>query len=188
MSESSLHSQSQQATSAAVDAGLRAYMLRVYNLMALAVAFTGILSYLSISIPALAALALGPTRFVLFLGILGLGFMAPRLIFSQNSAMAQAAFWGYAALWGILIAPYFLIYTDTSIARSFFVTAGGIRRSQPVWIHHETQPSRAWRFLLDGVHRGVDRGASERLCVSIRWLPNPAGSWHCLVVLWHHCL
>ncbi|MCH9779980.1 MAG: Bax inhibitor-1 family protein, partial [Alphaproteobacteria bacterium] len=124
MSESSLHSQSQQATSAAVDAGLRAYMLRVYNLMALAVAFTGIVSYLSISIPALAALALGPTRFVLFLGILGLGFMAPRLIFSQNSAMAQAAFWGYAALWGILIAPYFLIYTDTSIARSFFVTAG----------------------------------------------------------------
>jgi hypothetical protein len=94
-----------------IDAGLRAYMLRVYNYMALGVAVTAIVTLFVAGNPALmATIALGPAKWVLFIGILGLGFMAPRLIFSGNAMMAHAAYWGYAVLWGILIAPMIALY------------------------------------------------------------------------------
>ncbi len=117
------YQKTQAAENAAVDAGLRSYMLRVYNLMALAVAFTGVVSFLTLSSPALFQLTLD-LRIVLLFGLLGLGWFAPRLIFSQNTALAQFAFWGYAAGWGLLMAPLFAIYTETSIVRAFMITSG----------------------------------------------------------------
>lgn len=109
---------------AGIDEGLRAYMLRVYNYMALGVAFTGVVALLVAMNPELmATIALGPARWVMFIGILGLGFMAPRLMFSGNALMAQGAFWLYAGLWGALIAPMFYFYTEASIVRVFFITA-----------------------------------------------------------------
>lgn len=101
---------------AAIDEGLRAYMLKVYNYMALGVAFTAIVTMVIASNVQLVALMAGPVKWVLFIGILGLGFLAPRLIFSGNSAVAHLCYWGYAALWGALMSP--MIY-------SFFQTAGG---------------------------------------------------------------
>ncbi len=47
---------------------------------------------------------------MLFAAIFGLGFFAPRLIFSGNSGAAHAAYWGYAALWGAFIAPVIAFY------------------------------------------------------------------------------
>ena len=94
-----------------VDAGLRSYMLRVYNYMALGVAVTAIVTLFVAGNPALmATIALGPAKWILFFGILGLGFMAPRIIFSGNAVMAHAAYWGYAALWGVFIAPMIALY------------------------------------------------------------------------------
>jgi len=109
---------------AGIDQGLRTYMLRVYNYMALGVAFTGVISLMVAMNPELMmTIAVGPARWVMFIGILGLGFMAPRLMFSGNAIVAQGAFWLYAALWGALIAPMFYIYTEASIVRVFFITA-----------------------------------------------------------------
>ena len=113
-----------QTEAAQVDIGLRDYMLRVYNYMALGVAFTGIVSLLVAMNPQIMqAVALGPFKWVLFIGILGLGFLSPRVIMSGNSAAAQACFWVYAAMWGALIAPMFYLYTGESIVRVFFITA-----------------------------------------------------------------
>jgi FtsH-binding integral membrane protein len=109
---------------AAIDEGLRKYMLRVYNYMALGVAFTGVVALLVAMNPEIMmTIALGPARWVMFIGILGLGFMAPRLMFGGSTVMAQGAFWLYAGLWGALIAPMFYIYTEASIVRVFFITA-----------------------------------------------------------------
>jgi hypothetical protein len=114
-----------QAEAALVDVGLREYMLRVYNYMALGVAFTGIVAMLVAMNPGvMQAIALGPFKWVLFLGILGLGFMAPRIMMTKNMMAAQASFWVYAAMWGALIAPMFFMYTQESIAKVFFITAG----------------------------------------------------------------
>jgi uncharacterized protein len=60
---------------------------------------------------------------VLFLGILGLGFFAPKVMMTKSIGAAHASFWVYAAMWGALIGPMFYIYTQGSIARAFFITA-----------------------------------------------------------------
>jgi FtsH-binding integral membrane protein len=113
-----------QAEAAAIDVGLRNYMLRVYNYMALGVAFTGIVSMLIAANPAvMQAIVGGPFVWVLFIGILGMGFVAPKIMMSKSIGAAQACFWVYAAMWGALIAPYFYMYTQGSIARAFFITA-----------------------------------------------------------------
>jgi hypothetical protein len=113
-----------RAYSADIDAGLRTYMLRVYNYMAMGVALTGIVAYAIALNPALMQnIALGPFKWVLFIGILGLGFFAPRIMFTGSSAMAHGAYWVYAGLWGALIAPMVYMYTGESIARVFFITA-----------------------------------------------------------------
>jgi len=113
------------AEAAQIDVGLRQYMLRVYNYMALGVAGTGIVALLvSMNPEVMQAIALGPMKWVLFIGILGLGFFAPKIMMTKSVGAAQMSFWVYAALWGALIAPMFYMYTQDSIARAFFITAG----------------------------------------------------------------
>ena len=113
-----------QADAATVDVGLRSYMLRVYNYMALGVALTGIIALIVAMNPALMqTIALGPLKWVLFIGIIGMGFMAPRLIMTGSTTTAQVAFWVYAAMWGALISPMFYLYTGDSMVRVFFITA-----------------------------------------------------------------
>lgn len=114
-----------QATYAEVDVGLRKYMLGVYNYMALGVAFTGIIALAVAMNPAIMqAVALGPFKWVLFGGIILTGFVAPRVITTGNMALAHGMFWIYAAAWGALLAPMFWIYTEASMVRVFFITAG----------------------------------------------------------------
>lgn len=112
-----------QAEAALIDVGLREYMLRVYNYMALGVAGTGIIAMLVGMSAELVQMVTGPVGWVLILGILGLGFFAPRIMISGNVGKAQLCFWVYAALWGALIGPYFAYYTQGSIAQAFFITS-----------------------------------------------------------------
>jgi uncharacterized protein len=113
-----------QAEAAEIDVGLRQYMLRVYNYMALGVALTGIVSMLVAMNPdIMVAIVGGPMLWVFFAGIIGMGFLAPRIMMSGSIVAGQACFWVYAAMWGALIAPYFYMYTQESIARVFFITS-----------------------------------------------------------------
>ena len=101
----------QGRTLAQVDEGLRSYMLRVYNYMGLGVALTAVLAlYLVNNQELMLTIAGGPMKWVLFAGVLGLGWFAPRLIMGGNAAVAHAAYWGYAALWGLLISPMIARY------------------------------------------------------------------------------
>ena len=115
-------------TAAEIDVGLRQYMLRVYNYMALGVAFTGIISLaLAMSPQLMATVALGPAKWLFFFSILGMGWFAPRIIMSGSSFAAQACFWVYAAMWGVLIAPMLFYYAAVQgapemVARAFFIT------------------------------------------------------------------
>ncbi|MFQ5467300.1 MAG: Bax inhibitor-1 family protein [Kiloniellaceae bacterium] len=113
-----------QAEAASIDVGLRTYMLRVYNYMSLGVAFTGLVALAVALNPAIMqAVALGPLKWVLFIGIIGMGFMAPRIFMGGSAVAAQGAFWVYAALWGALLAPMFYMYTGESMVRVFFITS-----------------------------------------------------------------
>ncbi len=76
-----------QAELAQVDVGLRSYMLRVYNYMSLGVAFTGAIALLVASSPELVA-TVRSTFLLFFIGILGLGWMAPRIMMSKSIGAA----------------------------------------------------------------------------------------------------
>ncbi|MEQ8176693.1 MAG: Bax inhibitor-1/YccA family protein [Amphiplicatus sp.] len=112
----------------AVDEGLRQYMLGVYNYMALAVAGTGLVSFLVASNPALiGAIAGTPLKWVLFAGILGIGWFAPKIIFSGSKTAAHGMFWAYALAWGLLIAPMLYSFrmggAAVEVYKAFFITA-----------------------------------------------------------------
>jgi|SRR5262245_1086772 len=112
----------------AIDEGLRAYMIRVYNYMAVGVALTGVVSWLTaqyaMSNPAFAqALYSGPATIVLFLGTLGLVFLISWRIESLQPSTAFTLFMVYAALLGVMLSSIFLVYTGASITRVFFITA-----------------------------------------------------------------
>jgi FtsH-binding integral membrane protein len=115
-----------QAEAAAVDVGLRAYMLRVYNYMSLGVALTGAIGLYVASDLALVQ-GIASLFWVLFIAIIGLGWFAPRIMMSKSVGAAQACFWAYAGLWGLIIGPMLAVYAaidPTIVARAFFITAG----------------------------------------------------------------
>lgn len=124
------------ADAAAVDAGLRAYMLRVYNWMASGLLLTGIVAYLIANTPALLGLfyqavptargmVVQPTilayvaMFAPLAFVLVLSFGINRL----SKTTAQALFWVFAAVMGASLTHIFLVFTGASIARTFFVVA-----------------------------------------------------------------
>ena len=122
---------------AAVDAGLRAYMLRVYNYMAAAVALTGVVAYATFNaavvtdasgkITALTPFGQtiygGPLSIVLLLGTLGLVFFISFRINRLQYTTAMTLFMVYAALLGVTLSSIFLAYTGASITRVFFISA-----------------------------------------------------------------
>ena len=121
---------------AAIDAGLRAYMIRVYNYMAAGVALTGVLAWLTfnaaVQTTAGGQLALtsfgqtiygGPVMIVLFIGTLGLVFFLSFRVHKLQPSTALGLFMLYAGLLGVMLSSIFLTYTHASIARTFFISA-----------------------------------------------------------------
>jgi len=137
----------------AVDEGLRSYMLRVYNYMALGLAITGLAALgiymLSVtSDPTVAALKLrdglmltglgralfvGPLKWLVIFAPLALVLVFSFGVQRMPPAIAQIVFWIYAALVGVSLASIFLVFTHTSIVRVFFVTAACSGSSWRAW-------------------------------------------------------
>jgi len=122
-------------TAAVLDAGLRAYMLRVYNWMASGLVLTGLVAYaiantslLNVFYPivqtplglrhmpgALAWVSMfAPLAFVLVLQ-----FGVNRL----STTAVQGLYWAFCVAMGASLTNIFLVYTNESIVRVFFVTA-----------------------------------------------------------------
>ena len=120
--------QTRAQTGAMIDEGLRAYMLKVYNLMALALVITGVAAFgtytLAASNPAFAQLLYAsPLRWVVMLAPLALVFFLSFRIQNMSVSAAQTTFWVYAALMGVSLSAIFLVFTGQSIVQTFFVTA-----------------------------------------------------------------
>jgi FtsH-binding integral membrane protein len=124
-----------RAETGAIDEGLRAYMIRVYNYMAAGVAITGVVAYLTYAMAVQqtgAGVVLTPFgnllfnsafKWVVIFAPLVVVFLFAARIHTMSAGMAQAVFWGFAALMGLSMASIFLVYTGNSIAQIFFVTA-----------------------------------------------------------------
>jgi uncharacterized protein len=119
----------------AIDEGLRAYMMRVYNYMAMGVALTGVASWVTfqmavtevggrlVKTPFGELIFSTPAMIVLFLGTLGLVFLISLRIDRLQPSTALGLFMLYAGLLGLMLAPIFLQYTGASITRVFFISA-----------------------------------------------------------------
>jgi uncharacterized protein len=111
------------AAPAAVDAGLRGYMLSVYNYMAGGLALTGAVAYFAAASGFYASVVGTPLFWVVLLAPLGLVFFLSFRIDRMSLGAAQLSFWAYAALVGLSLSGIFLVYTGESIARVFFISA-----------------------------------------------------------------
>ena len=121
----------------AIDEGLRAYMLKVYNYMTTGLVLTGFIAYFfgkaSVEAYVPGGVILTPVgnmlfnsglSFVIMLAPLGFVFYLSARINKMSTASAQITFWLFASIMGLSLASIFVQFTHSSIARVFFITAG----------------------------------------------------------------
>ena len=121
-----------------IDEGLRAYMLKVYNYMTTGLLLTGLVAYFFgkasivtgemgqiVGVTAIGALLFGsPLKWVVMLAPLGFVFYLSAKINKMSVSSAQITFWIFSAIMGLSLASIFIVYTQASIARVFFISSG----------------------------------------------------------------
>ncbi len=134
------------------DEGLRQHMLRIYNYMSAGLVLTGLVAFFVASSPTMIQAIFGtPLKWVAMLAplafIMVLSFGINRLSF----AAAQGVFWAFCAAMGLSMASIFLVFTGTSIALTFFVTAATFL-SMSLWGYTtKTDLSKMGSFLMMGL-------------------------------------
>lgn len=152
------------AQAGALDAGLRTYMLHVYNWMTSGLVLTGIVAYLVANVPAVreafyhavqtrGGLALQPTLLGYAAMFAPLGFV---LVLSMgvnrlSRQSAQALYWAFCAAMGASLSNIFWTYTGDSITRVFFITAGTFAVMSAWGYTTKTDLSRFGSFLMMGL-------------------------------------
>jgi uncharacterized protein len=145
----------------AIDQGLRAYMLRVYNYMFIGLLLTGAVAYATFSaaIPDSGsgftdfgkALFFSPLRWVVMLAPLGFVMALSFGIQRMSAGMAQILFWVFAAVMGVSISSIFIAYTGGSIAQVFFITAASFGALSLWGYTTKTDLSAMGSFLIMGL-------------------------------------
>lgn len=115
----------QDASTWDIDVGLRSYMQRVYNYMALGLSITGATAFFTSQSQAMMQLIFGsPLGYVILFAPLVMVFFLSFRIHKMSFASVQTMFWIYSGLLGLSLSSVFLIYTGQSIVKVFFITAG----------------------------------------------------------------
>jgi uncharacterized protein len=118
---------------ASIDAGLRQFMLGIYNKMGLGLVLTGILAWATSSIPEVRDILFRVVNgrfagytiigmavtFAPVVVLLGAGF----IMRNPTAATTAGLYWLTVGLIGLSTGANFLIYTGASIASTFFITA-----------------------------------------------------------------
>ena len=108
---------------AGYDAGLRSYMLSVYNYMASGVLLTGIVAMLFASSGLAQQVLATPLRWVIMLAPLAFVMVLSFGINKLSTAAAQGIYWAFTIVMGLSLSSIFLVFTGTSIATTFFATS-----------------------------------------------------------------
>lgn len=143
------------------DAGIRAYMLNIYNYMASGLVLTGIVALLASQSQAFLSLiyvmengaitGMKPLAWLVMLAPLGMALALGFGVQRMSSAGAKAAFWGFAVAMGLSLTSIFLSYTGTSIARVLFITAGTFGAMSLYGYTTKRDLSKFGSFLIMGV-------------------------------------
>ncbi len=113
-----------QSKTADYDDGLRLYMNSIYKYMSFALLITGLIAYITANTPALLKLIFGtPLSIVVALAPLFYVIYFSSKIWSMSPEKARNNLWIFSAIMGLSLTSIFLIYTATSIVRTFFITS-----------------------------------------------------------------
>jgi hypothetical protein len=150
-------------TAAVLDAGLRAYMLRVYNWMSSGLLLTGIVAYTIANTDLINAFypvvmtPMGPRHTASALAMISIfAPLAFVLVLSMgvnrlSRSAAQALYWAFCAVMGASLTNIFLIYTSESIVRVFFITAATFAAMSIYGYTTRTDLSKFGSFLIMGL-------------------------------------
>ena len=108
---------------AARDAGLRSYMLSVYNYMASGILLTGIVALLFASSGLAEQVLATPLRWLIMLAPLAFVMVMSFGMNRLSTGTLQLLFWAFATVMGLSMSSIFLVYTGTSIAQTFFAVS-----------------------------------------------------------------
>ena len=126
------------ADQAVIDEGLRAYMLKVYNYMTTGLLLTGFVAYFFgkasiisneagqiIGVTSIGNMLFNsPLQWVVMLAPLGFVFYLSARVHKMSLSSAQITFWIFSIVMGLSLASIFIVYTQASIARVFFISSG----------------------------------------------------------------
>ena len=106
--------------------GLQTYMAQVYGWMTCGLLLTAFVSWFAVKTPRVMEFVFSSqiTFFGLIILQLAVVFVLSGLVHKMSGALATGLFMLYSALTGLTMASIFLVYTYSSIATTFFVTAG----------------------------------------------------------------
>ncbi|HET9810354.1 MAG TPA: Bax inhibitor-1/YccA family protein [Sphingomicrobium sp.] len=136
---------------AARDAGLRSYMLSVYNYMASGVLLTGIVAMLFANSGYAEQIMATPLRWLIILAPLGFVMAMSFGLNRMSTSTLQILFWAFAVTMGLSMSTIFLVYTGTSIAQTFFAVAAGFA-GLSLWGYTTKKDLSGWgTFLIMGV-------------------------------------
>lgn len=137
-------------SSEAFDAGLRSYMLSIYNYMASAVLLTGLVAMLFVESGMAAQFwsTGGILAWVVILSPLAIIFtMSPK----RSKGTLQVMFWTFAVLMGLSMSSLLLRYTGESVALAFFSTSAAFT-GLSLWGYTTKKDLSGWgSFLIMGV-------------------------------------
>jgi len=154
-----------RAQSAAVDAGLRAHMLKVYNYMALALAVTGVIAWYVyqasfvigsngeiLGLTQLGSTLYGtPLMYVVMFSPLAFVLVMSFGVHRLSTGTLQILFWSFAAVMGVSLSSIFAVYQGGDIARVFFITAA-LFGSVSIWGYTTKRDISGWGgYLIMGV-------------------------------------
>jgi FtsH-binding integral membrane protein len=110
---------------AARDAGLRSYMLSVYNYMASGVLLTGIVALLFANSGLAEQVLATPLRWLIIFAPLAFVMVMSFGMNRLSTGTLQLLFWAFATVMGLSMSSIFLVFTGTSIAQTFFAVSVG---------------------------------------------------------------
>ncbi|MGO9420439.1 Bax inhibitor-1/YccA family protein [Roseiarcus sp.] len=149
---------------AAVDQGLRAYMIGVYNYMTLGLGVTGLAAWLAFQFGTVSvgdgrlaltdfghAIYVSPLRWLIVLSPLALVFWLSARLDQMSVSTARNAFIAFAALIGLSMSALLVVYTGASIGRAFFATAAAFASLSLYGYTTQRSLSAMGSFMMMGV-------------------------------------
>lgn len=100
------------------------FLAKTFNWMAVGLAITGVVAYLTAASGVAYSIIGSPLFYVLIFAELGLVFYLSARVSKIQASTASGLFIGYSVLNGLTLSVIFLAYTSSSIAATFFITAG----------------------------------------------------------------